>query len=469
MMNLTSWAAAAQGTLVGENRSVSSVCTDSRTLQAGDVFFALKGPNFDGHAYLAQVAAAGAAAAVVEQLDPSLGLPQILVADTVAALGKIASRWRQEHFHGTLFAITGSCGKTTVKGMLKSICEQAGATLATAGNLNNHLGVPLTLMQLRPPHQFAVIEMGASGRGEIAYLTALARPDVALVNNVQPAHVEGFGSLAAIREEKLRIFAGLAENGTLVLNLDDNYVREAYDEIAAYGQNKIGFSLQPSVPAGAPACRLSQALQAHSLPNGAWGFEWASGETHLPIELSVLGKHNIANALAAASMALAAGIAPAAIAAGLALFGGEKGRMQAKIAPTGAILIDDTYNANPGSVAAAIAYLAERPRPRILVLGDMKELGQDARAQHRNIGQLAQAAGVDQLYTVGGLSAAATEAFGPGAEHFPTQAALIAALKPVLNRATSCLIKGSRSARMEHIVEGLLALDATPETQPERD
>lgn len=469
MMNLTTWAAAAQGTLIGENRLVSSVCTDSRTLKAGDVFFALKGPNFDGHAYLPQVAAAGAAAAVVEQVDTSLALPQILVADTVIALGKIAQQWRAEHFHGTLFAITGSCGKTTVKGMLKSICEQAGSTLATAGNLNNHLGVPLTLMQLRPTHQFAVIEMGASGLGEIAYLTQLAGPDIALVNNVQPAHVEGFGSLAAIRQEKLRIYTGLDERGTLVLNLDDAYVAEAHEELSAYCQNKVGFSLQSPAPGNMPACRLSQAVALHSLPSGAWGFIWAIGDLQLPIELGVLGKHNLANALAAASMAFAAGIAPAAIQAGLALFGGEKGRMQAKIAPTGAILIDDTYNANPGSVAAAIGYLAERPSPRILVLGDMKELGQDALGEHRKIGQLAKQSGIDQLYTVGELSVAASEAFGHGAGHFSTQAALIAALHPVLTRATSCLIKGSRSARMEHIVEGLLAPDLNTETQPERD
>jgi UDP-N-acetylmuramoyl-tripeptide--D-alanyl-D-alanine ligase len=290
-----------------------------------------------------------------------------------------------------------------------------------------------------------------------------------LVNNVQPAHVEGFGSLAAIREEKLRIYAGLNARGTMVLNLDDAYVREAYATIEAFTQPKIGFSLRLPAPTDGPACRLSQAVELHNLPSGAWGFDWVIGETRLPICLSVLGKHNVANALAAASMAFAAGIAPETIAAGLAVFAGEKGRMQAKIAPTGAILIDDTYNANPGSVAAAIGYLAERPHPRILVLGDMKELGQDALAEHRKVGQLAQAAGIDQLYTVGDLSAAASEAFGSGAEHFSTQAALIAALKPELTRAASCLVKGSRSARMEHIVEGLLAVDSTSETQSERD
>lgn len=460
MMNLATWAQVAEGTLVGDDLSVSTVCTDSRTLKAGDVFFAIKGPNFDGHQYLAAVAAAGAAAAVVEQLDEHLQLPQILVADTIAALGKIASRWRAEQFHGTLFAITGSCGKTTVKGMLKSICEQAGSTLATAGNLNNHLGVPLTLLQLRPSHKFAVIEMGASGRDEIAYLTALAGPHVALVNNVLPAHVEGFGSLAAIREEKLRIYSGLGPTGTLVLNLDDAYAQEACAAIEALPQHKIGFSLQPVAPSGTPRCSLSRAKGLHSLPNGAWGFDWVMDGGAVPIELAVLGKHNVANAVAAASMALAAGISPAAIQAGLAAFSGEKGRMQAKTAPTGAILIDDTYNANPGSVAAAIGYLAERPSPRLLVLGDMKELGQEALAEHRSIGQLAKRAGIDQLYTVGELSAAASEAFGPGARHFASQAALVAALKPALSPAASCLIKGSRSARMEQIVEGLLALDA---------
>ncbi len=460
MMNLATWAQVTQGTLIGANRLVSTVCTDSRRLQAGDVFFALQGPNFDGHNYLAQVAAAGAAAAVVERVDTSLTLPQILVADVVAALGKIARQWRVEHFHGTLFAITGSCGKTTVKGMLSSICQQAGSTLATAGNLNNHLGVPLTLMQLRPTHQFAVIEMGASGRDEIAYLAGLAGPDIALVNNVLPAHVEGFGSLAAIREEKLRIYAGLNDKGTLVLNLDDAYVQEACEWLEALPQGKIGFSLGPGRPGQAPACRLSRAAELYGLPRGAWGFNWQCGELAITIELAVLGQHNVANALAAASMALAAGIAPQAIQAGLKQFSGEKGRMQAKTAPTGAILIDDTYNANPGSVAAAIDYLAGRPSPRILVLGDMKELGQDALAEHSAIGQLAKRAGIDQLYTLGDLSRAATDAFGSGAAHFSSHAALIAALKPALARAVNCLIKGSRSAHMEYIVEGLLATEA---------
>lgn len=469
MKNLLAWAAAAQGTLVGENRAVSRVCTDSRALQTGDVFIAIKGPHFDGHDYLPQVAAAGAAAAVVERLDTSLVLPQILVADAVVALGKIAHQWRVEHFHGTLFAITGSCGKTTVKGMLKSICEQAGRTLATAGNLNNHLGVPLTLMQLEPSHEYAVIEMGASGRGEIAYLTALAAPDVALVNNVQPAHVEGFGSLAGIREEKLRIYSGLSAQGTAVFNLDEAYAQEARAQIQALPQQKIGFSLQTAAPPGTPPCHLSQAARLHRLPTGAWGFEWRLEESSIPLELAVLGKHNVANALAAASMAYAAGIAPQAIQAGLALFSGEKGRMQAKIAPTGAILIDDTYNANPGSVAAAIGYLAECASPRILVLGDMKELGHDALDEHRKIGQLARQAGIDQLYTVGDLSHAASEAFGLGAAHFSNQAALVAELQPLLSRTAHCLVKGSRSAHMERIVEGLMAFGATFDRQSEHE
>ncbi|HEY6530165.1 MAG TPA: UDP-N-acetylmuramoyl-tripeptide--D-alanyl-D-alanine ligase [Cellvibrionaceae bacterium] len=462
MMNLATWAHVAQGTLVGEDRPVASVCTDSRSLKAGDVFFALRGPNFDGHEYLAAVAEAGAAAAVVQRLDSTLCLPQILVDDTVAALGKIASYWRNQKFHGTLFAITGSCGKTTVKGMLKSICEQAGFTLATAGNLNNHIGVPLTLMQLQPSHQFAVIEMGASGLGEIAYLTELAKPNIALVNNVMPAHIQGFGSLAAIREEKLRIFDGLSVGGTAVVNLDDAYSDDVYAAQArTCAYRTVGFSLHPQ--AVSPAGLFSHAIDARALNSGAWAFNWLVEDALVPIELAVLGKHNVANALAAASMAFAAGISTSAIQTGLAQFGGEKGRMQAKIAPTGAILIDDTYNANPGSVAAAIAYLAERPGERILVLGDMKELGEGALAEHAAIGRLAKNAGIDQLFTCGDLSTAAAQAFGVGGQHFLNQQELLNILKPKLVRSVSCLIKGSRSAHMEQIVESLLANGPTRE------
>lgn len=451
MMYLDTWAHIAGGYLLGHNKLVGPVCTDSRALQVGDVFIAIKGPNFDGHQYLAEVASKGAAAAVVQEPDPNLELPQVVVGDTVAALGAIASCWRDQHFHGTLFAITGSCGKTTVKGMLKSICEQAGNTLATVGNLNNHLGVPLTLMKLRPTHQFAVIEMGASGLGEIDYLTHLAKPQIAVVNNVMPAHIEGFGSLEAVREEKLRIYSGLSAAGTAIINLDDNYAGCAL----ALGHQAIGFSV--SALSDAP-CRSSIANNIERKPSGVFGFDWVLDGTSVPITLAVLGQHNVANALAAATMAWAAGISAAAITRGLAAFDGEKGRMQAKIAPTGAILVDDTYNANPGSVAAAIAYLSSCPGERVLVLGDMKELGQGAQAEHAAMGLLAKKSQVDRLFTCGELSAAAAQAFGVGAQHFATQSALIEAIKPCMSATTTCLIKGSRSARMENIVDGLLAV-----------
>lgn len=451
MMYLDTWARIAGGYLLGHNKLVGPVCTDSRALQVGDVFVAIKGPNFDGHQYLAEVAGQGAAAAVVQEPDPNLELPQVVVADTVAALGAIASTWRDEHFHGTLFAITGSCGKTTVKGMLRSICEQAGNTLATVGNLNNHLGVPLTLMKLRPTHQFAVIEMGASGLGEIAYLTHLAKPRIALVNNVMPAHIEGFGSLAAVREEKLRIYSGLSPAGTAIINLDDDYAACALK----LGHRAIGYSLSGLSDA---SCISSSAQNIERKTSGAWGFTWVIEGISVPIKLAVLGQHNVANALAAATMAWAAGISTTAIASGLAACDGEKGRMQAKIAPTGAILVDDTYNANPGSVAAAIAYLSSCPGERILVLGDMKELGQAALAEHAAIGLLAKNSQVNRLFTCGELSAAATQAFGVGGQHFATQSALIEAIKPCMSATTTCLIKGSRSARMEIIVDGLLAV-----------
>jgi UDP-N-acetylmuramoyl-tripeptide--D-alanyl-D-alanine ligase len=459
-MLFSTWAQAAQGQLMGADIDVGPISTDSRTLAPGDIYCALSGERFDGHAFLADALAKGAKAFILERPDPSLPVPQLQVAQVDRALGQIAHLWRKTQFTGVLFAITGSCGKTTVKGLLAAIAQEAGPSLATLGNLNNHLGVPMTLLKLRPEHRYAVIEMGASGLGEIAYLAQMAQPQVALVNNVMPAHVEGFGSLAAIAREKQSIYQSLGTSGTAVINLDDPYSQDALRSTRA--SHQWAFSTQPTRAlrhlAKAQDLSLSLATDARADAAGRMAFTWCIDGQQVPVQLQLIGQHNLGNALAAATLAYAGGIDPALIAAGLGRFSGEKGRMQAKTTPEGAILIDDTYNANPGSLAAAIDYLALCPSPRVLVLGDMKELGQDALAEHRRMGAYAAARGIEALFCCGDLSRATAEGFGQGGAHFDQQDTLLQALRARLAPGLTLLVKGSRSSRMENTVNGLLAL-----------
>lgn len=427
------------------NTTFDRVSTDTRAIQAGDLFVALRGENFDAHNFLSQAAENKACGLVVEQVEPSVALPQLVVADTTRALGQIGAVNRSR-YRGPLLAITGSGGKTTVKGMAASILSQCGKTLATRGNLNNHIGVPLTLLELEAGHEFAVIEMGASAGGEIAYLVGLAKPDVAMVNNVMPAHVEGFGSVGGIAKAKGEIYQGLSAAGIAVLNLDEIYVQDWRERLPC--ERRLTFSLanpEADVYVQRPADDLSQGLV----------FTLVTPQGSTDVSLPIIGKHNINNALAAATCALAMGADLEAIANGLQAFRGEKGRMQLLQGLAGAVLIDDSYNANPGSVRAAIDTLVNYPGKRILVLGDLAELGEEAPNLHAELGDYARWAGVDRVVTVGPLTRHLNQAFGAGASHCADHSEAIDIIKTELDADTAVLVKGSRSARMEVVVQAI--------------
>jgi UDP-N-acetylmuramoyl-tripeptide--D-alanyl-D-alanine ligase len=429
--------------------SFTRVSTDTRRLNAGDLFVALRGENFDAHDFLAD-AAHKACALVVEKLDPAIALPQLVVRDTLLALGQIAVLNRAA-FSGPLVAITGSSGKTTVKTMLAAILRECGPTLATEGNLNNHIGVPLTLLKLASEHRYAVIEMGASAAGEIAYLCGLARPDAALVNNVMPAHIEGFGSIEGVAAAKGEIYQGLSESGTMVVNLDEPFAGQWLAE--KEGAKVLGFSLRDSAAdfyvrtKGESAAEGDHERQRFTLVTPA-------GEQS--VELCAPGDHNLRNALAAAACAYAVGASNEQIGAGLGTYIPIAGRMNRQYGHAGAVIIDDSYNANPGSVRAAIDVLATQPLRSILVLGDMAELGDESAALHTDIGAYASTSGVQELFTHGLLSRHASDAFGEGAQHFSDRDSLIQALKEQVDAQTCVLIKGSRSARMELVVRALI-------------
>ncbi|WP_111643198.1 UDP-N-acetylmuramoyl-tripeptide--D-alanyl-D-alanine ligase [Marinimicrobium alkaliphilum] len=432
------------GWLQGQSVSFTRVSTDTRQLQAGDLFVALRGERFDAHRFLAQ-AAEKACALVVDTPDSGLATPQWVVKDTTLALGGIGA-YNRAQFEGPVVAITGSSGKTTVKTMLAGILAQCGPTLATRGNLNNHIGVPLTLLELAPEHRYGIIEMGASGPGEIAYLCTLARPQIALVNNVMAAHIEGFGSLQGVAEAKGEIYRGLQAGGTAIINLDDSF--------AGYHLERL-----PEVKPLTYALRDERAdffVRDLSASAGQQTFELVTPEGALAVQLTADGEHNVRNALAAAACAYAAGATLAAIAAGLNDFTPVAGRMSRLRGTAGALIIDDSYNANPGSVRAAIDVLAAQPGERWLVLGDMAELGEDAAAMHAEVGRYAHERGIDALWTLGTLSEHASTAFGHQTKHFQAHGDLIAALKESVHKEMNILIKGSRSSRMDDVVNALL-------------
>lgn len=446
MMRLVEAAKAMHGKLLGEDAAFSSVGTDSRNITQGQLFIALKGEHFDGHDYAAQAIAQGAAAVVCNQSFASQNLgvtPAIVVQDTYQALGALASDWRAK-FTIPVVAITGSNGKTTVKEMITAIlAAKAGsvdAVHATVGNLNNHIGLPLTLLKLRASHQFSVLEMGMSHLGEIDYLTRIAQPNVALINNAGTAHIGEVGSRDNIAKAKGEIFAGLASDGIAVINADDAYA--GYWKSLNAGRKIITFGLKNSADVTATFSESAGISQVHlSTPQGSVSFN-----------LAVLGAHNISNALAASAVAIALGVSNADIARGLSSFGAVKGRLQRKAGCKGAVLIDDTYNANPDSMKAAIDVLVNMAGEKILVLGDMGELGSDASKMHAEIGAYAKAAGLKHLYCLGEMSAEMVKSFGAGAAHYATPEAIANAITPQLNQGTTVLVKGSRFMKMERVV-----------------
>ncbi len=433
------------GTLLYPDCHFSNVCTDTRSLANGDLFVALRGDNFDAHQFL-ESAALKACGMVVEAPDKRLAIPQWVVPNTVQALGQLGALARNR-FTGPLIAITGSGGKTTVKDMLAVILRCQGEVLATAGNLNNHIGVPQTLLRLQAEHQFAVIEMGASGGGEIDYLCSIARPTIAVVTNVMPAHVAGFGSLAGVASAKGEIYSGLDNCGIAILNFDEPWYGQWRRR--AHGTHCQSFSVENSA-----ADFYASNVQFNTAACARFMLHSPLGE--IEIQLAIPGAHNISNALAAAACAVAAGADLVSIAAGLACMAAAPGRMESKPGVFGARVIDDSYNANPGSVKAAIDALVAMPGRHLLVLGDMAELGPKEKVMHREMGVYARNAGIDRLFTTGVLSAETAAAFGEGSEHFADKDMLSVALSKQLNSAATVLVKGSRSAAMEDVVAQII-------------
>ncbi|SDR76481.1 UDP-N-acetylmuramoyl-tripeptide--D-alanyl-D-alanine ligase [Halopseudomonas xinjiangensis] len=435
---------ALSASLHGDDARFDHVCIDSREARTGSLFVALQGSRVNGHDFVGKARERGAVAALVEYLvdDP---LPQLLVHDAQLALGQLGALARDD-FSGPLVAITGSSGKTSVKEMLAAILREEGPVLATRGNLNNELGVPLTLLELSVEHKFAVIEMGAAGIGDIAYSMRLARPHVSVLTNAGTAHVGRFGGPEQVARAKSEIYTGLDADGQAVINLDSPWFEQWYQLLGK--RKSFAFSLQnPTAELRAESVELDR--------RGCPGFALVTPKGSITVQLNLLGKHNIANALAAAGAALALDVDLEMIRRGLAKVMPVPGRAQSLPGKDGALIIDDSYNANPGSVKAAIDLLAAFEGKRILVLGDMGELGQWEEESHREVGDYASEQGLDGLYAVGRLSALAVESFGEGARLFASKAELTAALLDQLSSDVRVLVKGSRSAGMEQVVAGL--------------
>jgi UDP-N-acetylmuramoyl-tripeptide--D-alanyl-D-alanine ligase len=433
------WAATAVGgRLHGADRAFGRVSTDSRTLAAGELFVALTGPNFDGHAFAAQAAAAGAAGAIVaRRLD--LSLPQIVVEETRLALGRLAHAWRAR-FSLPLIGVTGSNGKTTTKQMLTGIMSAAGRCHATRGNFNNDVGLPLTLLDLDADHRSAVIEMGANHRGEIAYLAGIAAPTVGLVTNAGPAHLEGFGGLDGVAAGKGELYEALPATGVAVINADDHYA-DHWRRLA--GTRRV-------VTFG-----YAEGADFRGLSDDGEQLECATPFGRLSVRMPVPGAHNRRNALAAMAAASAAGARADHLVDGLARCQVPGGRL-ALVAGTGGVqLCDDTYNANPASMRAALDWARGLARPFLFVMGDMGELGTAAPALHAEVGVSARAAGARRMLGIGPLTAHAVAAFGAGASHHAHLDELLTALRAELAPGLVVLVKGSRSARMERVVDAL--------------
>ena len=458
LMRLSEAARAIPAELKGEDRAFDAVGTDTRSLPRRALFVALKGDRFDGHDFLALAAEKGAAAALVQESgignrESGESLPLLVAKDTRLALGALAAYWRNK-FTMPLVALTGSNGKTTVKEMLASILREAvpsdspipipdSRVLATRGNLNNDIGVPLMLLELRPGHRYAVIEMGMNHAGEIRYLTRLAAPDVALVNNAAPAHIEFFPSVDAIARAKGEIFEGLKPDGTAVINADDSHA--AIWRGLAAGRRVVDF-----------------AIERQAAVTATYRLNWLESEIVVKLPqgearavLKAPGVHNVRNALAASAAAVALQVPAPAIERGLSRFAGIKGRLQKKAARGGATVIDDTYNANPESMRAAIDVLAGCPAPTILVLGDMGELGSRSAEFHRDIGAYARSRNISSLFALGDASRETVTAFGPAGTHASSLDDLLHMLRASATRQATLLVKGSRFMQMERVVADL--------------
>ena len=447
IVNLSDAAARMQGALHGVDRRFCGVSTDTRTIGDGELFFALQGPNFDGHDYVAVAAEKGAAGAVVTSVTGD-DISQIQVDDTKIALGRFGAAWRQAH-DVTVVGVTGSNGKTTLKELIAACLVRSAPTLATQGNLNNDIGMPLMLARIDDSHRFAVMEMGANHAGEIAYLTSLADPDVVVITNAGPAHLEGFGSLDGVARAKGEILQNERRPDAAVLNADDRYFE--YWAPLVSDVRCIAFGLGEQADVRADDIRPRSAGSDFTLH---------IGDETVSVALPLSGIHNVRNACAAAAVSHALGLSADDIRAGLESVRPVDGRLEALRGIAGATLFNDSYNANPVSVTAAADFLAALPGRNWLVLGDMKELGEDAAALHREVGAAARTSGIDRLFAFGDLARNTADGFGNDARWYASLDALIDDLGGDLAPDVNVLVKGSRSMRMERVVDALRETEA---------
>ena len=440
--SLSSAADCMRGKLVGDDRQFAGISTDTRSLRDGQLFFALQGPNFDGNDFVGTARERGAAGAVVGSLTDD-DIAQIRVDDTRLALGRFGAAWRDGH-DVTVIGVTGSNGKTTLKELIAACTARLAPTLATEGNLNNDIGVPLMLARIEPTHRFAVLEMGANHAREIAYLASLARPDVVVITNAGPAHLEGFGSLDGVARAKGEILQDESRPRVAVLNADDpyfDYWRSLVGDIRC-----VSFGLGESATVRASGIELTPAGSQFTLHLDG---------TDIAVALPLSGTHNVRNACAAAAVAKVVGVPTDDIRAGLRQVRRVGGRLEPLSGVGGATLFDDSYNANPVSVAAAAEFLAALPGENWLVLGDMKELGDDAAELHRGVGEAARTSGIDRLFAYGDLARNTAEGFGSDGRWYAALDAMIDDLRADLARGVNVLVKGSRSMRMERVVAAL--------------
>jgi UDP-N-acetylmuramoyl-tripeptide--D-alanyl-D-alanine ligase len=445
-MSLSKAAAAINANFIGDDIIFSGCSTDSRTLKEGNLFIALTGENFNGHDYVSVAEKNGASSLMLEQ-EVSHTKPLLKVEDTRKAMGLLARTWRNE-LSIPVVAITGSNGKTTVKEMVSSILSVVSEVHATSGNLNNEIGVPLTLFGLDKKHQYAVIEMGANHPGEIEWLSSIARPNVAVITQCAPAHLEGFGSVEGVAKAKAEIYSGLQESGTAIINADDDYA--SYWKETCQHLNQVSFGIKSNA-ANVTARNIKVITENNSIQ-----FELICDQGSIEILLPLSGEHNVMNALAAVACCLSLDVSLSSIKTGLENMSPVKGRLQIKTGKNEVRIIDDTYNANPTSLKAALKVLSQYKGSKYLILGDMGELGDTEVQLHKEAGELARIEGVDKLFAIGELSKNAVQVFGEDALHFESHDELNQVLLNQLDKNATVLIKGSRAMQMERVVNSLI-------------
>lgn len=443
-MRLEELISVTNGQLSGDSVEFSEVSIDTRTMNPGALYIAIIGERLDGHEYCAEAVQKGAVALVVEK-QLNIDIPQLIVENTTHALGEIAKHHR-EQFQPLTLAVTGSCGKTTVKQMVASIMATQGKVLAPKGSFNNQIGLPLTLLKLDESYDYAVIELGANHQHEIRANGRIAQPVIAAITVVAPAHIEGFGSVAGVAEAKSEIYESLPKEGVAIAEVDSPYLAGWKKQFPHLHWRTFGFTDNANVYA--TDCELNA--------SGEYQFELHADGKNETVKLPLMGKHNVKNATAAACMALAASVPLHKIAEGLANMKNEGRRLIPNVLPNGGMVIDDSYNANPSSTKAAIDAIVSMPRKKILVLGDMAELGDEAAEYHKDVGHYAKQAGIDLLYAVGEFSEALINGFGAsGGIQAKNKTELVEKLKHEMSGNVVCLVKGSRSAGMEEIVSKL--------------